>query len=66
MVAPERQNVIFVLGDGHIESFAELLGSEGIASVVTERHIGVNPEDDALMATGLRYLQEHPDCVNEF
>jgi hypothetical protein len=63
---PQNYTVVFVLGDGHIESFAELLAKEGIKSEIVERHIGVTAEDDALMQNGLQYLKEHPECVDEF
>jgi hypothetical protein len=63
---PEKDVVVYVLGDGHVESFADLLAKEGIRSEIVERHIGVTAEDDALMQKGLQYLKEHPECVDEF
>jgi hypothetical protein len=63
---PEDDVVIFVLGDGHVDSFADLLAKEGIKSEVVERHIGVTAEDDALIQNGFQYLKEHPECVEEF
>ena len=59
------QEVLFVLGDGHVESFTKLLADEDIESQVVERGIGLTPENTLCMENGLRYLREHPDCVDE-
>lgn len=59
-----HQDVVFVLGDGHIDSFAKLLADEGIRSKLVERGIGLTAENSFRMENGLRYLREHPDCVS--
>jgi hypothetical protein len=56
---------VFVLGDGQIDSFAKLLTDEGVRTKLVERGIGLTAENTFRMENGLRYLREHPDCVNE-
>jgi hypothetical protein len=58
-------DVIFVCGDGHVETFTALLGEKGIPFEIVEMGIGVNEDDDAEMAAGRQYLREHPEIVNE-
>lgn len=58
-------DLIFVCGDGHVETFTALLSEKGIPFEVVERGIGVNENDDAEMAAGWQYLREHPEIVNE-
>jgi len=38
------KDIIFVCGDSHVESFAELLDSQTIPSTVVKREIGMTPE----------------------
>jgi hypothetical protein len=38
------KDIVFVCGDSHIESFAQLLGSQKILSRVVKRKIGMTPE----------------------
>jgi hypothetical protein len=57
--------VIFVCGDGHIETFTKMLSEEQISFTVAERGIGVNERDSHEMAAGWRFLHEHPDVVDE-
>jgi hypothetical protein len=59
------QDVVCVVGDGHVESFTKLLTDEGVKSQLVERGIGLTAENTFRMEKGLRYLREHPDCVNE-
>ena len=59
------QNLLFVLGDGHVESFTKLLTDRGIRPQLVERGIGLTAENTFRMENGLRYLREHPDCINE-
>ncbi|MGA2373865.1 MAG: hypothetical protein ABSG11_24685 [Candidatus Korobacteraceae bacterium] len=59
------QELVFVLGDGHVDTFTKLLADEGVNSQLVQRGIGVTAENARAMENGLRYLQEHPDCVNE-
>lgn len=60
-----KKEIVFVLGDGHVDSFTKILESEGVEVSVVARGIGVTAEDNARMEAGLRYLNEHPNCVNE-
>jgi hypothetical protein len=60
-----NEEVVFVLGDGHVASFTKLLANEGINSQLVQRGIGVTGESARDMESGLRYLREHPECVNE-
>lgn len=60
-----KTNVIFVCGDGHVETFTALLSEKEIPFEVVERGIGVNEHDDAEMAAGRQYLREHPEVANE-
>lgn len=39
-----EKDIIFICGDGHLESFAELLGSQKLLSKVVQRKIGMTPE----------------------
>jgi hypothetical protein len=39
-----EKDIIFVCGDAHVESFADLLGSQKILSSVVKRKIGMTPE----------------------
>jgi len=57
--------LVFVLGDGHVDSFTKLLADDGIKSRLVQRGIGVTEENAIAMENGLRYLQEHPECVAE-
>ncbi len=59
------QDLVFVLGDGHVDSFTKLLADAGINSQLVQRGIGVTAENALAMENGLRYLQQHPDCVDE-
>jgi hypothetical protein len=60
-----KGNVVFICGDGHVETFTALLCERGIPFEVVERGIGVNEQDNAEMTAGLQYLREHPEIVNE-
>lgn len=60
-----KGNVVFVCGDGHIETFTALLAQRSIHFEVVARGIGVNKQDEAEMAAGWQYLREHPDVVSE-
>jgi hypothetical protein len=60
------QDLVFVLGDGHVDSFTKLLADGGINSNLVQRGIGVTAENALAMENGLRYLQEHPECVHDF
>ena len=59
------ENVVFIRGQAHIESFSELLRSKGIDVTVFAERIGVNPEDDRLMTLAHEYLAAHPDPTTD-
>jgi len=59
------ENVVFICGQAHIESFSELLRSKGIDVTVVKERIGVNPEDDRLMTLAHEYLAAHPDPTTD-
>jgi hypothetical protein len=56
---------IFICGDGHVESFLELLASDNIGYQVVERGIGRDERDDEFYR-GLQYLREHPQLASEW
>jgi len=55
-----ESDAIFVCGDAHVETSAELLDSEGIEYVIVERGIGVTPEESADWDRIKQYLATHP------
>jgi hypothetical protein len=57
--------VLFICGDGHVESFIELLASDNIAHQVVERGIGRDERDDEFYR-GLEYLREHRQLASEW
>jgi hypothetical protein len=59
------ENVVFICGQAHIESFSELLRSKGIDVTVVADRIGVGPEDDRLMTLAHEYLTAHPDPTTD-
>jgi len=59
------ENVVFVCGQAHIESFARLLQSYGVDFTVVAERIGVNAEDDRLVALARAYLAAHPDPTKD-
>lgn len=59
-----EHNVLFICGDGHIESFKNLLDSEGVPHKTVKQHIGLTDED-LWFADAVRYLQEHPEVLDE-
>lgn len=60
-----KEEILFVLGDGHVDSFTLVVAGEGLNSRVVARGIGVTAQHTARMENGMRYLREHPECVNE-
>jgi hypothetical protein len=59
-----EQDVLFVCGDGHIESFTELLKNEGIPYKVLERGVGMTEADHEKVRGILQYLEAHPELRN--
>jgi hypothetical protein len=57
--------VIFVCGDAHVDTFRNLLESEGWKVKIAARGIGITDEDRRRVAAGLRYLQDHPEILAE-
>ena len=54
------EGVIFICGDGHIESFGRILDSNGIQYKVVSRGIGLTEEDDWFYEV-LQYAKEHSE-----
>jgi hypothetical protein len=59
------QDDLFICGQAHIESFSQLLRSEGVEVTILAERIGVNAEDDRLMALARDYLEVHPDPIKD-
>jgi hypothetical protein len=59
------QDVLFICGQAHIESFSQLLKSEEIDVTIVAERIGVNAEDDRLMTLARNYLAAHPDPAQD-
>ena len=55
-----NESVIFVCGDGHIETFCKLLERESIEHEVVKRGIGRDGRDDEFYRA-VQYLKEHPE-----
>jgi hypothetical protein len=53
--------VVFVCGDGHIDSFKSLLAKHGIDSTVIKRAIGLTNHDVEYSEKVQLYIKEHPD-----
>jgi hypothetical protein len=54
-------DVIFICGEFHIESFRELLERNEVYSIVAARHIGVSQEDDEFWNQVTAYLRAHSE-----
>jgi len=65
--AQSIHNVIFVLGNGHIDTFQASLKKNKIDSTVFAADIGVRQNDDGLqrLQRAKEYLHQHPEVVNE-
>ncbi len=59
------EDVLFVCGQAHVESFANLLRSQGVEVTMVAERIGVNGEDDRLIALAQEYLGVHPDPTKD-
>jgi hypothetical protein len=53
--------VVFVCGDGHIDSFKSVLTKRGIESVVIKRAIGLTSHDVEFSEKVHLYIKEHPE-----
>lgn len=60
-----QKDVIFVCGDSHIESFAELLGSQKIASRIIKRKIGMTPELIQQSDEQIHFAKTNRDRIEE-
>jgi hypothetical protein len=60
-----EKDIIFVCGDSHIESFAELLGSQKIRSSVIKRKIGMTPELIQQSDLELQYAKTNRDRIEQ-
>jgi len=58
------QNAVFICGDGHIESFTNLLEDEGIPHRVLERGVGMTEAEHERVRRIIRYLEAHPELRN--
>ena len=61
-----EQDLIFVCGEMHLNTFPTTLQNAGLKSEIMERGIGVTREKQALADAAFRFLAEHPDCIDEF
>ena len=59
------KDVLFICGQAHIESLAQLLRSKSVEVTVAAERIGVNAEDDRIVALARNYLAEHPDPMKD-
>lgn len=63
---PVLQNdIIFVCGDSHIDSFAELLGSQKIVPRVIKRKIGMTPELIQQADEQIQFAKANRDRIEE-
>jgi hypothetical protein len=60
-----EKDIIFVCGDAHVESFAELLGSQKILSKVVQRKIGMTPELIKQADLELQYARTNRDRIEK-
>jgi hypothetical protein len=61
-----EQDLIFVCGEMHLNTFPMTLQNAGLKSEIAARGIGVTPEQQALADAAFGFLAEHPDCIEEF
>jgi len=61
----KQQDLVFVCGDAHIESFGELLIRNSIGSTIVGRHFGVTQRDDEWWNRTRSYLEAHPELYEE-
>jgi hypothetical protein len=54
-----KNEIVFVCGDGHLKTFADLLNSRGIPSSVVERKIGMTPELIKQSDSEVQYANEN-------
>ena len=55
---------IFICGDGHIESFTQLLDANQVVWKVIARRIGFIPGEDDDIQRAKQYLREHPELAD--
>jgi hypothetical protein len=56
-----QTDVLFVVGDAHVDTLKELLSESGIGSSVIARNLGTTARDVDLYERGKRYLEGHPE-----
>jgi hypothetical protein len=59
-----EEDMIFVCGDGHIESFGRLLEGNRVQCRLVQRGIGLTAEDEWFYKA-VRYLKAHPELRNK-
>jgi hypothetical protein len=60
-----KDKVLFVIGNGHVATFEQLLRKNGIETKILALRIGVLPNDDdeQRLARAQAYLQAHPELL---
>lgn len=61
----KNQDLVFVCGEAHIDSFMELLSGSRIDSSVVARGIGVTKRDDEWWNRIVSYLAMHPELYDQ-
>jgi hypothetical protein len=65
LIRRSQEEVLFICGQAHIESFAQPLKSKGVEATVVAERIRVNAEDDRLMTLARNYLTAHPNPAKD-
>jgi hypothetical protein len=60
-----EKDIVFVSGDSHVESFAELLGSQKILSSLVKRKIGMTPELVQQSDEQIQFAKTNRDRIEE-
>ena len=60
-----EETFIFICGDAHVDTFGKLLEAEGWQVHIAARGIGITDENRRNIADGLRYLEDHPEILDE-
>jgi hypothetical protein len=60
-----NDDVVFVCGDDHTDSFGKLLKSKGVPCRVVEHGVGSNNNNEWFDVAVKKYLNDHPELMNE-
>lgn len=60
------KEVIFVCGDGHIETFGRRLTEQGVSTTIVKREIGVPTGLSTLMRGAMEYLKNRKELIDKF